>query len=176
MGDGRGSQRHLVEGVLPDDFERGPGSNDVRVAVFTHRENFPVVSPRRSREAARVSRDPLAAIDLLAGPGVLTRDEAAVEQRVVIVAVYERRRVVGRSGPRRPDDEVVGRLIGFERDVARRARPDGVRRSKRVTDVARREIQQTVAVERRRNADRRHPREFPQQCARQIVRAHFVGP
>src|ERR1700741_3378765 len=87
--DGWRRKRHLVERVLPQHLELGAGLDDERVAVLAEHENLAVVRPRGRREAARVRGDALAAVDLLAGPRIVTRKETPVEQGIEVIAVHE---------------------------------------------------------------------------------------
>src|SRR5687767_12262256 len=87
--DRRRRERHLAQRILANQPELGPGLNHEGIAVFAQQEDLAVVSPRRSREAADVARDPLPPVNLFAGSRVVTEQEAAIEKRVVIAAVDE---------------------------------------------------------------------------------------
>ncbi len=70
--------------------------------------------------------------------------EAAIKERVVNVAVDDRRGVVWRAGRRRPDDELIGRFTGLERDISRRTRANGIRWPLRVGNVTGADVEQPV--------------------------------
>src|SRR5262245_29372945 len=88
--DGGRRERHFVKGVFPQHLELRTGLDDEGDAVFAEREDLAVVCPWRSRESAGVGVYALAAVDLLTRPGIVAREEPAIEERVEVIAVHER--------------------------------------------------------------------------------------
>src|SRR5262245_3816491 len=63
----RSGKRHLVQGILAEQLVLGTCRHYERVTVLAEQENLAVVCPGRRREAGRLWRDSLSAINLLAG-------------------------------------------------------------------------------------------------------------
>ena len=145
-----------LERILADDLELGARLHHEGVTVLAQQKDLAVVGPRRRREAADVAREALTAVDLFAGLGVVTEQEAAVEQRVVVVAVDQRRGVVGAEHRLKPRDVLVAGFFGLERDVAGSAGTNGVDRPQRPAGIAGADIQQAILGKRRRNGQLRH--------------------
>src|SRR5262245_2163416 len=97
------------------------------------------------------------------GARVITPDNSADVDRVQIVAVHDRRWREGSAARRAPDDEVVGFLIGLERDVARRG---GTNREDRlIAVVAAHHEDQSVSEDGRWRDDAGWSRKAPQLLA-----------
>ena len=155
---------------LPRSLNSGPGLHDERVAVLAQHEDLAVVRPGRRGEAARFGGDALPAVDLLAGPRVVAEQKAAVEQRVVVVAVDERRGVVGAEQRLIPGD-VVRCSSRPASARCRRTRPAGSRRPDAApARIAGADVDQAVCRERRRRGQDGHALQFPEQLAVEIVR------
>ena len=159
---------------LPSSLNSGPAWTTKVSPSSLNRKILPLYAQGEAREPARLRRDPLAAVNLLAGPRVVAQQETAVEQRVVVVAVHERRGLVGAEQRLVPDDVLVAGFVGLERDVAGRAGTDGVHGPRRRARVARVDVEQPVLGERRRRDVHRHPAQLPEQLAVQIVRTDLV--
>ena len=107
----------------------------------------------------------------LAGLGVAAAEESKVEQRIKLIPVNQRRRVVRPRPPIVPSDVFVFRFTGLQRDVALRAGADGVDVFLAIPHVTGGDVQQAVRLERRRDDDRRArlPLEAPAFAAFQVV-------
>ena len=152
-------------------LELGPRPDDEGVAVLAEQEHAAVVGPRRGGEPG-AGADAGAAVDLAAGAGVVAQQEPAVEQRVVGAPVDEGRGVVGAQHRLVPDDVVVAAVARCERDVARRAGPDGVDGPRHAAGVARADVDETVAGERGGDDVDGHAADVPQLAAGEVVGPH----
>src|SRR5437879_4694695 len=135
-GDGRRGHAHFVERVLAEDPELRPGLHHEGVAVLAQGENLAVIRPRRSGKRRRFRIDALLAVYLAACPRLVTRHHAAVEQRVIEIAIYQRRWVVRSRLSLIPRDVFVAGLAFLEADVAPRRGPHREHRPHRIADVA----------------------------------------
>ncbi|MFN9907759.1 MAG: hypothetical protein ACK56F_16800, partial [bacterium] len=100
--------------------------NDKSVAILTQTEELAVVGPRGSREGSRVDIDALLSIDLSSGSRIVGGKEATVEQRVVLIAIDDRRRIVWPGLTLGPRNILVRGLPFAQRDVPCRAGADRV--------------------------------------------------
>jgi hypothetical protein len=90
----------------------------------------------------------------------VAREEAAVVERVVEIAIQDRRHVVGTGLSMGPDDLAAGL--------------DGVDGPQIVAYVSRRDIQEPELRERSRNGDRGHAGELPEELPVEIVASYLV--
>src|SRR5260370_1867923 len=107
----------------------------------------------------------------LAGSVVVKKP--AFPKGVVVIPVNMRWRIVGPRLPLIPRDVLVARLALFQADVAARAGFYRIYGPNGIPDVTRREEKEAVLGEWRGNDDGRHPTQFPQQFAVQVVRANL---
>ena len=133
-------------------------------------EDLAVVGPRRRREAAGLGRNSLPSVDLLAGPGVVRREES--RDREACSRCRRRRATRGcRSRASGCDQAMNGLLVSSPFSDMSPEAPGRIAYTgrKRVGDVAGVDEQQTVGGKRRRDVDGRHPGQLPQHVAVEIV-------
>src|SRR5438552_19197137 len=78
--DGRSRHAQLIQRVLAQQLEFLARLDHEGVAIFAEREDLAVIGPWRRREGAGGRVDALLTVDLLAGAGIVRRQEPAVEQ------------------------------------------------------------------------------------------------
>ena len=144
------------------------------LTVLAEGEDLAVISPRRRREAAGFGSDALTRIDLLARLRIIADQEAAIEERVVVVAVHQPRGAVGPKSRVAPGDELVASFALLQGDVTGGAGPDRVHGTDRIGQEARGDEQESVNRERRRDLERRHPRQFPLERPVKTVGPHLT--
>ena len=127
--DRRGRHAHVVggQGVGVQQGKFLAVLQHERDAVLAQAEDLAVIGPGRRRKRPAV-RQAFGGEELLAVARIETAHRPPVVQHVQPVVAGQRRRVVG-AGPReRPGNELVRRLVVFQRDVALGPRPDRVDR------------------------------------------------
>src|SRR6266704_1842876 len=105
----------------------------------------------------------------------MASEEPAVEQRVIVIAVNQRRWIVGARRGLIPGDVLVRRFARLETDIALGAGLDGEDRTHLVAYVAGGDVEQSEFGKRRGNDDRRHAAQLPEEVAVQIVGANSHG-
>src|SRR4030095_9355096 len=121
---------------------------------------------RRGGERGAAGRrvDPRPSVDLLAAGGFMTQEEPAVEERVVIAAIGQCRRLITAKQRLEPGDVLAARLTRLERDVTGSTGTDGEHRAPRAAGIARTDVREALPDDGRRNAPEiRHPGQIPQQ-------------
>ena len=92
---------------LPSSLNSGPACITNVSPSSLKREDLAVVRPGRRGEGRGRRIDALLAVNLVARARVVAGEEAAVEQRVVVIAVDQRRRIVRTRRGLIPGDELV---------------------------------------------------------------------
>src|SRR5207253_2303651 len=90
---------HLPQAVLANQFVFRAGLDDEGVAILAQAKQLVVISPGRSGETRSAVRvEALLVVSLGAGFGVATTQEPEIKEHVKVIAIDERRGVVGRAG------------------------------------------------------------------------------
>src|SRR5262249_26065111 len=122
--DGGGGHAHLIQRVFAKHFELLARLDHKSIPVLTERKNLAVVGPGRGCEGARGRIDALFSVNLFARASVVAGEESAIEQRVVVVAIDQRRRIIWTRRRIMPGDELAGDFAGLQADIALGARLD----------------------------------------------------
>ena len=113
LGDRRGRHAHLVQAVFPKHLVFSAGLDHIRVTVFAEAKDLAVVGPGAGGEGVGFDVDALLAVDFFSRLGIVAGEEAAIEQRVIVVAVEQRRGIVGARLGLEPGDVFVTLLAGL---------------------------------------------------------------
>src|SRR4030095_3378612 len=133
-----------------------------------------LVRPWRCGKRAGRRVNPLLPVHLFSGASIVTGEESPIEQRVVVIPIYQRRRMVRAALRKRPGNKLVALLTLLERNVSGSTRADGKDRALLIAHITRRQIEKAEAGKRSWNSNRGHPAELPKQLPIQVVGSNLA--
>src|SRR4029434_8222992 len=116
---------HLIERILPNQLIFRTRLNDIGVAILAQAEDPILVRPWRCGKRAGRRVNPLLPVHLFSGASIVTGEESPIEQRLVVIPIYQRRRIVRAALRKRPGNKLVALLTLLERNVSGSTRADG---------------------------------------------------